>query len=82
MVLSPQWEYLSVLVSTTIMGGSSVLHPCSVNGKELNNWKKIDLNTFLGQLGVDHWEMTGTISVSLGQFSAEANYLFFKRIKP
>lgn len=79
MPLSPQWEYMSVLVSTTVMGQSSVLHPYSVNGQELNNWKKIDLNTFLSQLGVDHWEMAGTISIPYG---AQANYLFFKRIKP
>ncbi len=82
MVLSPQWEYMSVLVSTTLLGSSWVLHPYSVNGQELKNWKTLDLNIFLGQLGAEHWEMTGTISVSRGEFSAEANYLFFKRIKP
>jgi len=54
----------------------------SVNGQELESWKKIDLNTFLSQLGADHWEMTGTISISAGEHRAGANYLFFKRIKP
>ena len=58
------------------------LHPKSVNGQELTSWKKIDLNTFLSQLGADHWEMTGTISISAGEHRAGANYLFFKRIKP
>ncbi len=81
MALSPQWEYLTVLVASSRSGGE-ILYPRSVNGQELKNWKTIDLNTFLSQLGVDHWEMTGTISVSRGDFSAQANYLFFKRIKP
>lgn len=78
MSLSPQWEYLTVLVSPELLDYEE-LHPKSVNGQELKNWKKIDLNTFLSQLGADHWEMTSTISTSRGE--ARANYLFFKRIK-
>ncbi|MDQ6661590.1 MAG: hypothetical protein M3Z24_11570, partial [Chloroflexota bacterium] len=62
MQLSPQWEYLTVLIDTSWF----VIHPRSVNGQELNNWKKIDLNTFLSQLGADHWEMTGSINVTQG----------------
>jgi hypothetical protein len=77
----PHWEYLTVLVSPEILDYEE-LHPKSVNGQELKNWKKVDLNTFLSQLGTDSWEMTGTISVSIGESRAGANYLFFKRIKP
>jgi hypothetical protein len=81
MPVSPQWEYLTVLVSTELLDYKE-LHPKSINGQELESWKKIDLNTFLSQLGADHWEMTGTISISAGEHRAGANYLFFKRIKP
>jgi hypothetical protein len=82
MSLSPQWEYLTVLVSPEFLDYEEI-HPKSVNGQELKNWKKIDLNTFLSQLGGDHWEMTGTISVSSSLSERkEASYLFFKRIKP
>ena len=81
MPVSPQWEYLTVLVSTELLDNEE-LHPKSVNGQELESWKKIDLNTFLSQLGADHWEMTGTISISAGEHRARANYLFFKRVKP
>ena len=80
MPVSPQWEYLTVLVSTELLDYKE-LHPKSVNGQELESWKKIDLNTFLSQLGADHWEMTGTVVISSGE-RKEANYLFFKRIKP
>ena len=80
MSFSPQWEYLTVLVSPEFLDYEEI-HPKSVNGQELKNWKKIDLNTFLSQLGADHWEMTGTIVISSGE-RKEANYLFFKRIKP
>ena len=58
---SPQWEYLTVLVSTELLDYEE-FHPKSVNGQELENWKQIDLNTFLSQLGADYWEMTGTIT--------------------
>ncbi|HEY5003091.1 MAG TPA: hypothetical protein VII61_08070 [Ktedonobacteraceae bacterium] len=81
MSLNPQWEYLTVLVSPEVLDYEE-LHPKSVNGQELKNWKKIDLNTFLSQLGADHWEMTGTISIDVGESRAGTNYLFFKRIKP
>ena len=81
MAVSPQWEYLTVLVSTELLDYEE-LHPKSVNGQELESGKKMDLNTFLSQLGADHWEMTGTISISAGEHRAGANYLFFKRIKP
>jgi hypothetical protein len=78
---SPQWEYLTVLVATELLD-YEVLHPKSVNGQELDHWKKVDLNTFLSRLGADHWEMTGAISISRGEYKAEANYLFFKRTRP
>lgn len=81
MSVSPQWEYLTVLVSPEILDYEE-LHPKSVNGQELKNWKKIDLNTFLSQLGAEHWEMTGTISISIEEARAGVSYLFFKRIKP
>ncbi len=81
MSVSPQWEYLTVLVSPEILDYEE-LHPKSVNGQELKNWKKIDLNTFLSQLGAEHWEMTGTISISIEEDRAGVSYLFFKRIKP
>ena len=81
MPVSSQWEYLTVLVSTELLDYEE-LHPKSVNGQELKSWKKIDLNTFLSQLGADYWEMTGTISISAGEHRAGANYLFFKRVKP
>ncbi len=45
MAVSPQWEYLTVLVSTEVLDYEE-LHPQSVNGQELKNWKKMDLNTF------------------------------------
>lgn len=80
MSLSTQWEYLTVLVSPEIFDYEE-LHPKSVNGQELKNWKKIDLNTFLSQVGTDHWEMTGTMSLSVGEARAGTNYLFFKRMK-
>jgi hypothetical protein len=80
MPVSPQWEYLTVLLSETAWA-SDVIHPKSVNGQELDNWKKIDLSTFLSQLGTEHWEMTGTLSIPRGESIAKANYLFFKRIK-
>ena len=53
MSLSPQWEYLAVLVSPEVLDYEEI-HPKAVNGQELKNWKKIDLNTFLSQLGADH----------------------------
>ena len=81
MLVSPQWEYVTVLVATELLDYKE-LHPQSVNGQELESWKQIDLNTFLSQLGTDHWEMTGTISISAGEHRAGANYLFFKRITP
>ena len=81
MSLSTQWEYLTVLVSPEMLDYEEI-HPKAVNGQELKNWKKIDLPTFLSQLGTDHWEMTGTISISVGEARTGANYLFFKRIKP
>ena len=82
MSFSPQWEYLTVLVSPEFLDYEEI-HPKSVNGQELKNWKKIDLNTFLSQLGADHWEMTGTINISSSLSERkEAHYLFFKRIKP
>src|SRR6266487_1909732 len=81
MAVSPQWEYLTVLVSTELLDYEE-LHPKSVNGQELESWKNIDLNTFLSQLGADYWEMTGAISISAGEHRARANYLFFKRVKP
>ena len=77
---SPQWEYLTVLVSPELLDYEEI-HPKSVNGHELKNWKKIDLNSFLSQLGIDHWEMTGAISIAVGEARTGANYLFFKRIK-
>ena len=80
MSVGPQWEYLTVLVSPEILDYEEI-HPKSVNGQELKNWKKIDLNIFLSQLGENHWEMTGTISISAGEAKAKTNYLFFKRMK-
>jgi len=74
----PQWEYLTVFVSAELLN-YEVLHPKSVNGQDLKDWKKINLDTFLSQLGADHWEMTGTISIS--RQNASTNYLFFKRLK-
>jgi hypothetical protein len=80
MSLNPQWEYLTVLVSPEFLDYEE-LHPKSVNGQELKNWKKIDLHTFLSQLGADHWEMTCTISIPIGEARVGTNYLFFKRTK-
>lgn len=84
MAISPQWEYLTVLVAPELLDYEE-LHPKSVNGQELKNWKKIDMNSFLSQLGADHWEMTASISVpsyQAGEARAGASYLFFKRIRP
>ena len=80
MASSPQWEYLTVLVAPELLDYEEI-HPKSVNGQELRNWKNIDLNTFLSQLGVEQWEMTGTISISGGAARAGTSYLFFKRIR-
>jgi hypothetical protein len=80
MSLSIQWEYLTVLVSPEVLDYEEI-HPKYVNGQELKNWKKIDLNTFLSQLGAEGWEMTGTISISIDEARAGTNYLFFKRVK-
>jgi hypothetical protein len=86
MEMSPQWEYLTLLVSVQFkVFGETEGHPKSINGQEIKGWKKIDLNTFLSQLGVDHWEMTGTISAMYPPreiATVTAHYLFFKRIKP
>ncbi len=48
----PQWEYLTVFVSAELLN-YEVLHPKSVNGQDLKDWKKINLDTFLSQLGAD-----------------------------
>lgn len=71
-----QWEYLTVLVSQEMLDYEA-LHPKSVNGQGLKNWKQIDLSTFLAQLGADQWEMTGTLKIEPEE--ARAYYLFFKR---
>ena len=81
MISSPQWEYLTVLVAPELLDYEEI-HPKSVNGQELKNWKNIDLSTFLSQLGAEHWEMTGTISISVNEARVGTSYLFFKRIKP
>jgi hypothetical protein len=73
-----QWEYLTVLVSQELLDYEA-LHPKSINGQDLKNWKQIDLNAFLAQLGSDHWEMTGTLKIEPEE--ARAYYLFFKRSK-
>src|SRR5579859_999871 len=80
MSASPQWEYLTVLVSPEFLDYEEI-HPKSVNGHELKDGKKIDMNSFLSQLGMDSWEMAGTISIAVGEARTGANYLFFKRIK-
>ena len=77
---SPQWEYLLVQVSPEALDYEAI-HPKSANGQELRNWKQIDMSAFLSQLGTDSWEMTGTISNSVGDVKAGVSYLFFKRIK-
>lgn len=71
-----QWEYLTVLVSPEMLDYET-LHPKSTNGQDLKNWKQIDLNAFLSQLGADQREMTGTINASRAE--AGDSYLFFKR---
>ena len=81
MSFNPCWEYLTVLVSPEFLDYEEI-HPKSVNGQELKNWKKIDLHVFLSQLGEDHWEMTGTMSIAIDAARANASYLFFKRIRP
>ncbi len=81
MSLNPHWEYLTVLVAPELLDYEE-LHPKSVNGQELKNWKKINLPTFLSQLGEESWEMTGTIAISVDETRAGISYLFFKRIKP
>ncbi len=77
---SPQWEYLTVLVAPETLDYEEI-HPQSVNGQELQNWKKIDLNAFLSQLGAERWEMTGTISIPIEEARVGTSYLFFKRSK-
>jgi hypothetical protein len=81
MSLNPQWEYLTILVSPERLDYEEI-HPKSVNGQELKNWKKIDLNTFLSQLGAERWEMTGTMSIRVEESRVGTSYLFFKRPKP
>ncbi len=44
-----QWEYLTVLVSQEMLDYEA-LHPKSVNGQELKNWKQIDLSTLFDNL--------------------------------
>ncbi len=75
---NPQWEYMTVLVVAELLDYET-LHAKSVNGQEVKDWKKRDLNTILSQIGADHWEMTGTISIPRDEVST--NYLFFKRLK-
>ena len=73
-----RWEYLTIRVEVYSGFTTTTLAPYSMNGQVLNNWKKIPLHQFIGELGAEGWEMTGTISV-VG--SAE-HFLFFKRPLP
>jgi len=72
-----RWEYLYVETGWFGLGGTQ-LAARSVNAQELSDWKKIPLHTFLTQLGLHGWELTGTISVP----GAHAQHLFFKRPIP
>ena len=47
MPVSPQWEYLTVLVSTELLDYEE-LHPKSVNGQELESWKQIGRTPLTG----------------------------------
>ena len=75
MPVSPQWEYLTVLVSTELLDYKE-LHPKSVNGQDLESWKQIDLNTFLSQLGADHWEMTRSLLLPLQRMPVRPSWFF------
>jgi len=73
-----KWEYL--VVQTEFPGGMSLSTAKLArfaNGRELRDWKKTPLHTFITQLGEDGWEMTGIEIVT-----SNTDYLFFKRPKP
>lgn len=73
----PRWEYLTVEIGSFGIGGDQYAARYA-NGKELKDWKKTSLPDFISRLGMDEWEMTGTLS----PYSATRNYLFFKRPRP
>jgi hypothetical protein len=69
-----RWEYLTVEIdSFGIDGKHYAAH--YINGAELRDWKKTPLHDFINRLGVDGWEMTGTIILY-------RTSLFFKRSRP
>lgn len=67
-----QWDYLTVMLGS--VDGFN-LAPRWLNGQELQDWKKVDLPTFLSQVGQEGWEMVGTLAVSRANYAT----LFFKR---
>lgn len=72
----PKWEYLTVKLG--YFGFNDDIAAAQyVNEKEIKDWKKPPMSTFLNQLGADNWEMSGNLTVG-----GASNYLFFKRPKP
>ena len=69
-----KWEYL---ILETWEG-----RPFATNGKELLNWKEIDLYDYINQLGDQGWELVAApLAFSEVGASVERFSLIFKRSK-
>jgi hypothetical protein len=49
----PKWKYCVVLADRDEHGWKAR----SVNGRDLRDWSKLDLYSFINRLGEDGWEM-------------------------
>lgn len=73
-----KWEYLTVQIGYFGFSNDKIA-PRFENGGELRDWKRIDLQTYLNNLGRAGWEMSGTMSTLT---STVYPLLFFKRSIP
>ena len=73
-----RWEYLTVQLGYLGFNNDRLV-PRYENGGELKDWKRIDLPSFLNNLGRLGWEMSGTLYSTFGNATP---LLFFKRSIP
>ncbi len=74
-----KWQYAVCFLDTggtTPMFGYNPVRPRWFNGQELRDWKKIDLTSFLNQLGDDGWELVST------SYEPPRQLLILKQVKP
>lgn len=76
-----KWEYITVKVEAHGFNKNSLSARYS-NGRELQDWKRTPLESFIYELGERGWEMTGTWSTDTMSATNPLLYLFFKRSKP